>query len=75
VSILLGYVKQPQKFVKAWSADSLSQFVADDASLRPVVERLIAEFELSGSPALISRARQIRNRLRTSAATTEPPSR
>jgi HEAT repeat protein len=73
VAILLGYVKQPQKFVKAWSADSLSQLAADDASLMSVVEGLIEDFERSGSPALISRARQIRNRLRTSAAATGPP--
>lgn len=72
-SILLGYARQPQKFVKAWSADSLSQLAADDASLIPVVEALIEDFERSGSPALVSRARQIRHRLRARAACGNPP--
>jgi HEAT repeat protein len=72
VAILLGYARHPQKFVKAWSVDSLSQFAAHDASLLPVVEALIEDFERSASPSLISRARQIRQRLRSAAATTEP---
>jgi hypothetical protein len=73
VAILRGYVEHPQKFLKAWSADSLSRFAVDDASLMSVVEWVIEDFEHSGSPALISRARQIRARLRTSAAATHAP--
>ena len=73
VAILLCYVKHPQKFVKAWSADSLSRLAIGDASLMSIVEGLIEDFEHSGSPALISRARQIRSRLRASAVVTEPP--
>lgn len=72
VAILLEYAKEPQKFVKAWSADSLSRLAADDASLTPVVEGLIEDFEHSGSPALISRARQIRSRRNASLQPTDP---
>jgi len=73
VTILLEYAKHPQKFVKAWSVDGLSRLAVGDASLMRVVERLIEDFENSDSPALISRARQIRARLSASAAATEPP--
>lgn len=68
VTILLGYVKHPQKFVKAWGLDGLSRFAAGDASLMRVVEGLVEDFEHSGSPALVSRARQIRARLAAPAA-------
>lgn len=73
VAILLDYARHPQTFVKAWSVDSLSQFAAHDGSLLPVVEGLIEEFERSASPALRSRARQIRQRQCTATATAEPP--
>ncbi len=73
VAILRGYVAHPQKFLKAWSVDSLSQLAAGDASLMREVERLIEDFEHSGSPALISRARQIRAHLRTSASAAHAP--
>lgn len=63
VAILRGYVKHPQKFVKAWSVDSLSRLAAGDALLTGVVHELIDEFERSGSPSLVTRARQIRRRL------------
>lgn len=72
VTILLGYVKHPQKFVKAWSVDGLSRLAVGDVPLTRVVEGLIQDLENSGSPALSSRARQIRTRLNASAATTEP---
>jgi HEAT repeat protein len=72
VAILLEYVKHPQKFVRAWSADSLSRLAAEDASLRAVVQGLIEEFERSGSPALVTRARQMRTRVSASAAATSP---
>lgn len=73
VAVLLGYATHPQKFVKAWSVDSLSRFATQDTSLLPVVEGLLEDFERSASPALLSRARQIRQRLRTAAATMAPP--
>lgn len=72
VAILLGHAKDPQKFVKAWSADSLSRLAVGDALLTGVVQGLIEEFERSGSPALVTRARQIRMRLREQAAATAP---
>lgn len=72
VTFLLGYVKHPQKFVKAWSVDGLSRLAVGDAPLTRVVEGLIDDLENSGSPALRSRSRQIRTRLNASAATTEP---
>lgn len=72
VAILLGYVKHSQKFVKAWSADSLSRLAAGDAALTGVVQGLIEEFERSGSPALLTRARQMRTRLSGGAAAKSP---
>jgi len=72
VAILLGYAAHPQKFVKAWSVNSLSRLAVDDASLMRVVEGLIGDLEQSASPALRSRARQIRSRLRTASTATTP---
>jgi HEAT repeat protein len=72
VAILLGYVAHPQKFVRAWSADSLSRLAVEDTSLRAVVQGLIEQFERSGSPALVTRARQMRTRVSASAAATSP---
>ena len=63
VTILLGYVRHRQRFVKAWALDSLSRLAEYDDSLKSVVERLLQDFEPSESPALISRAKQIRRRL------------
>jgi len=72
VAILLGYAAHPQKFVKAWSVDSLSRLAAGDAPLMCAVEALLVDFERSSSPALLSRARQIRARLRACSAATVP---
>jgi hypothetical protein len=72
VAILLGHARRPQKLVKAWSVDGLSQLTAHDPSLLPVVEAPIEDFERAASPALTSRARRIRQRLRGAAVTTEP---
>lgn len=63
VAILLDYVGQPQKFVKAWALDSLARFAESESALMPKVEAFLSEFERSGSGALVSRARQIRRRL------------
>jgi HEAT repeat protein len=73
IAILLGYVKHPQKFVKAWALDSLSRLAGQEASLMAVVEGLIRDFEHSESPALLSRARQIRRRLQASAKGPQRP--
>jgi len=72
VAILLGYAAHPQKFVKAWSVDSLSRLAMGDTALMRLVEELVGNLEQSASPALRSRARQIRKRLRTCATATEP---
>lgn len=68
VAILLRYVEHPQTFVRAWSADSLSRLAVGDAELMDMVKRLMEKFEQSQKPALVSRARQMRARLRTGAA-------
>jgi len=65
--ILLAGAEHPQKFVRAWSLDGLATLSTADAELTPIVERHLAEFERSGSPALIARARKIRERLSTAA--------
>ena len=62
--ILRRYLNDPQKFVKAWALDSLARFAERDASLMSTVNRFLLGFEESDSPALRSRAKQIRFRLR-----------
>jgi hypothetical protein len=64
IRLQIACAVHPQKFVKAWRVDSLSRFAADDASPMSVVESMLADFECSASPALRSRARRIRTRLR-----------
>ena len=64
VKILRLDLKHPQKFVRAWALDSLATFAVRNKRLRPLVERTLKEFEASESKALITRARDIRRRLR-----------
>ena len=61
--ILLANVDYPQKFVRVWALDGLATFAAQDAELRASVERKLREFERSGTPSLVARARKIRERL------------
>jgi hypothetical protein len=63
VDILLRDIEHPQKFVKVWALDSLAICSQQDKALAPVVLRLIRSFERSGSKALSTRARRIRERL------------
>jgi len=63
VEILLRGVEHPQKFVRAWALDSLATFSQKDKKLMPVVHRLLRIFERSGSKALATRAKRIRERL------------
>jgi len=63
VQILRRDIEHPQKFVSAWALDSLAQWTQEDASLRPLVEQRLQAFEQSGSKALATRARLIRQRL------------
>ena len=70
VAVLLGYARQPRKFVKAWALDSLARFAEHDGALMAFVDSLILEFERSESPALDARARQIRKRLQALPAAT-----
>jgi HEAT repeat protein len=63
LAVLRRYLKDPQKFVRAWALDGLARFAETDASLRPMVRRTLLAFEASGSPSLGARARQIRARL------------
>jgi hypothetical protein len=61
--VLLRDLRHPQKFVRAWALDSLATLAQEDAALIPAVRRAISEFEQSGSKALASRARRVRQRL------------
>jgi hypothetical protein len=65
-SILRENVSFPQTFVRAWALDSLATFSLSRPGLRPVVLRLLDEFETSPRKALQARARQIRARLAAS---------
>ena len=64
VKILRLDLKHPQKFVRAWALDSLATFAVRNKRLRPLVERRLKEFEASESKELVTRARDIRRRLR-----------
>jgi hypothetical protein len=61
--ILFRDIEHPQKFLKAWALDSLATLAQQDAALMPAVRGAIREFEESGSKALQSRARLVRQRL------------
>jgi hypothetical protein len=63
VEILRRDVDYPQTFVRAWALDSLSIFAQHDATLAPIVRRVVNVFEASGSKALAARARHVRERL------------
>jgi HEAT repeat protein len=63
LAILRRDVSHPQKFVRAWALDSLARFAETDAALAPIVARHLEELERSGSSALVTRARHIRERL------------
>jgi hypothetical protein len=64
VDILLRDVAHPQTFVRAWALDSLATFAQQDRTLMPTVRRRLRAFERSGSKALATRARRVRERLR-----------
>ena len=63
VEILLRDVDHSQQFVKAWALDSLATFAEEDKRLMPIVRHLLRVFERSGSKALTTRAKRIRERL------------
>lgn len=63
VEILRRDIEHPQKFVRAWALDGLATFASHDDSLLPDLEHALAAFERSGSKALMTRARHIRDRL------------
>jgi len=63
VEILRRDVDHPQKFVQAWALDSLATIAQQEADLMPVVRRYLRQFAGSGSKALATRARHIRERL------------
>lgn len=60
---LVTNVAFPQTFVRAWALDGLATLALQKASLRPIVNRYLREFEASSSKALQARARHIRARL------------
>jgi hypothetical protein len=60
VAILRRDVEHPQKFVKAWALDGLARLAVVQPGLRSQVERLVAAFARSGSKALATRARHIK---------------
>jgi hypothetical protein len=72
VEILRRDVLHPQKFVRAWSLDSLATLAERDASLVDVVQRGLDEFDRSPSKALRARARLIRTRFDENRAPPHP---
>jgi HEAT repeat protein len=64
IQVLRRNVEHPQKFVRAWALDSLATLAERDPGLVPVVKRGLEDFERSGSKALQTRAKHIRERLR-----------
>jgi hypothetical protein len=73
LEILERDVDHPQKFVRAWALDSLATFAERDETLRASVMRHLATFEQSGSKALATRARSIRERLASAARGLKAP--
>jgi TfoX/Sxy family transcriptional regulator of competence genes len=63
IEILRRDLHHPQKFVRAWALDGLARFARGDKALRRVVMRHAALFERSGSKALATRARHVRELL------------
>ena len=63
LAILRRDVRHPQPFVRAWALDSLATFAARDPGLLALVRRQLREAESAGPPAVIARARAIRQRL------------
>lgn len=65
IEILKANIDHPQRFVRAWAADSLATFASDVPALRSTVERAVDAMERSDSSALRARAKQIRRRMAT----------
>jgi len=63
IEILRRDLEHPQKFVRAWALDSLATFAQKDQALMPLVAQSLDAFQRSGSKALATRARHIRDRL------------
>jgi hypothetical protein len=63
IAILRRDVDHPQKFVRAWALDGLAALAGDDANLRRLAFEYVEQFEGSGSKALATRARNVRERL------------
>ncbi|MFO0723576.1 MAG: hypothetical protein U1E65_07340 [Myxococcota bacterium] len=63
IEILERDLGHRQKFVRAWALDSLATFAADQPALLPAVVVNLTRFDNSGSKALATRARHIRERL------------
>lgn len=64
--ILRRDVDHPQKFVRAWAADSLSQLARGNPTLLSIVRRCVEAMERSGSKALAVQAKKIRERIANS---------
>jgi hypothetical protein len=63
VEILRRNLEHPQKFVRAWALDSLATLAREDRDLMRLVLPTLDVFQRSGSKALQTRARHIRDRL------------
>ena len=63
IQILRRNVEHPQTFVRAWALDSLATFAEHAPGVGPIVKRGLRGFEQSGSKALQTRAKHIRERL------------
>lgn len=63
VEVLRRDLEHPQRFVRAWALDSLATFALRDRALLPIVEGALKVFQRSGSKALQSRARHVRQRI------------
>jgi HEAT repeat protein len=63
VTILLDYLHDKSKIVKTFAMQALADFAERDAALRPEVIQLLEELTRTGSPAMASRGRKLRQRL------------
>jgi len=63
VEILLDYLNDKSKIVKAFSMQALADLAERDASLRVKVIKLLEELTRTGSPAMRSRGRKLLEKL------------
>jgi len=64
VAMMFAYLSDKSRIVKTFAMQALADFAEDDPALRAKLLPLLGHFERTGSPAMRSRARRLKARLR-----------